>query len=75
MPASHRHGPSGKPEATELASDVDGACMYDVWATRSSVGPDQALYVTDSSNGRVQQIEPRRGRATTYADGVCQSRS
>ena len=75
MPASHRHGHAGKPKAAELASYVDGSCICDICATRSSVGPDQALYVTDSSNGRIQQIEPRRGRVTTYADGVCQSRS
>lgn len=63
-------GHAGTPKVTELASFVDGPCIDDVCAVGSTVGPDGALYATDSSNGRVQRIEPRRGSVTTYADGL-----
>lgn len=63
-------GQSGKPKVTELASFVEGPCIDDICATGSTVGPDGALYATDSSNGRIQRIEPRRGSVTTYADGL-----
>ena len=63
-------GRAGEPKVTELASFVDGPCIDDICAMGSTVGPDGALYATDSSNGRIQRIEPRRGSVTTYADGL-----
>lgn len=63
-------GQSGKPKVTELASFVDGPCTDDICGSGSTVGPDGALYVTDSTDGRIQRINPRRGTVTTYADGL-----
>ncbi len=53
---------------TELATFVDGPCTDDICSTGSTVGPDGALYVTDTTVGRIQRIDPRRGTVTTYAD-------
>ena len=55
---------------TELATFVDGPCTDDICGTGSTVGPDGALYVTDSTDGRIQRIDPWRGTVTTYADGL-----
>ena len=63
-------GHSGKPKVTELASYVDGPCADDICGSGSTLGPDGALYVTDSTDGRIQRISPRRGTVTTYADGL-----
>jgi hypothetical protein len=63
-------GQSGKPEVTELASFVDGPCADDICGSGSTVGPDGALYVTDSTDGRIQRVDPRRGTVTTFADGL-----
>lgn len=58
------------PDVTELATFVDGPCFDDICGSGSTVGPDGALYVTDSTRGRVRRIDPRRGTVTTYADGL-----
>ena len=63
-------GHSGKPKVTELATFVDGPCIDDICGSGSTVGPDGALYVVDSTNGRIRRIDPRRGTVTTYADGL-----
>jgi hypothetical protein len=63
-------GASGTPSGTELASFVDGPCTDDICGSGSTVGPDGALYVTDSSNGRIRRIDPSRGTVTTFADGL-----
>jgi hypothetical protein len=63
-------GGSGTPRVTELASFVDGPCADDICGSGSTVGPDGALYVTDSTDGRIQRIDPWRGTVTTYADGL-----
>jgi hypothetical protein len=60
----------GKPRVTVLASFVDGPCPDDICGSGSTVGPDGALYVTDSTRGRIRRIDPRRGTVTTYADGL-----
>jgi hypothetical protein len=36
----------------------------------STVGPDGALYVTESVAGRVSRVDPRTGRTRTYASGL-----
>lgn len=63
-------GRSGGPRVTELATFVDGPCFDDICGSGSTVGPDGALYVTDSTDGRIQRIDPRNGNFTTYADGL-----
>lgn len=63
-------GHSGKPKVIELASFVDGPCADDICGSGSTIGPDGALYVTDSTDGRIQRIDPRRGTVRTYADGL-----
>ena len=64
--AHPRHGA----EVTELATFVDGPCTDDICSTGSTVGPDGGLYATDSTNGRIQRIDPRTGAVTTFADGL-----
>jgi hypothetical protein len=36
----------------------------------STVGPDGALYVTESAIGRVSRVDPRTGQVTTFASGL-----
>jgi hypothetical protein len=69
VPAAATGGFS-KPKVTELATFVDGPCTDDICGSGSTVGPDGALYVTDSTDGRIQRVDPKRGTVTTYADGL-----
>ncbi len=62
--------PRERTEVTELATFVDGPCTDDICGTGSTVGPGGDLYVTDSTAGRIQRIDPRRGTVTTFADGL-----
>jgi hypothetical protein len=62
--------PRERTEVTELATFVDGPCTDDICSTGSTVGPGGDLYVTDSSAGRIQRVDPRRGTVTTFADGL-----
>lgn len=62
--------PRERTKVTELATFVDGPCTDDICSTGSTVGPGGALYVTDSSAGRIQRVDPRRGTVTTFADGL-----
>jgi hypothetical protein len=68
-PTAEAH-PRGRAEVTELATFVDGPCTDDICSSGSTVGPDGALYVTDSTAGRIRRVDPRRGTVTTYADGL-----
>lgn len=63
-------GHRGEPVVTELATFVDGPCADDICGSGSTLGPDGALYVTDSTDGQIQRIDPRRGTVSTYADGL-----
>ena len=36
----------------------------------STVGPDGALYVTETAAGRITRVDPQTGATTTYADGL-----
>ena len=69
IPAAATHK-SGTPKVTELATFADGSCTDDICGSGSTVGPDGALYVTDSTAGRIQRINPWRGTVTTFADGL-----
>ncbi len=63
-------GRSDEPEVSELVSFVDGPCADDICGSGSAIGPDGALYVTDSTDGEIQRIDLRRGTVRTYADGL-----
>jgi len=60
----------GRVEVVELATFVGGPCADDICSTGSTIGPDGALYVTDSTAGRIRRVDPRRGTVTTFADGL-----
>ena len=36
----------------------------------STVGPDGALYVTETAAGRITRVDPQTGATTTYAEGL-----
>ena len=36
----------------------------------STVGPDGALYVTESAVGRISRVDPETGQVTTFASGL-----
>ena len=63
-------GQSGTPKVTKLATFVNGPCADDICGSGSTVGPDGALYVTDSTKGRIQRVHPQSGNVKTYADGL-----
>jgi hypothetical protein len=65
--------PRERIKVTELATFVDGPCADDICSSGSTVGPDGALYVTDSTAGRIQRVNPRRGTVSTFADGLPQA--
>jgi sugar lactone lactonase YvrE len=39
----------------------------------STIGPDRALYVTETAAGRVTRVDPKTGATTTYASGLPKS--
>ena len=39
-------------------------------ARGSAVGPDGALYVTESEVGRISRVDPEDGTVTTFASGL-----
>jgi hypothetical protein len=36
----------------------------------STIGPDKALYVTETAAGRITRVDPQTGATTTYASGL-----
>jgi hypothetical protein len=56
-------GPSGDPTAHRLVAGLQGG-------SGSTVGPDRALYVTESAAGRITRVDPQTGATTTYASGL-----
>ena len=56
-------GPSGDPTARRLVAGLQGG-------SGSTIGPDRALYVTESAAGRITRVDPRTGATTTYASGL-----
>jgi hypothetical protein len=57
---------SGDPTAHRLVTGLEGG-------SGSAVGPDGALYVTESAAGRVTRVDPRTGATTTFASGLPRS--
>jgi sugar lactone lactonase YvrE len=55
--------PSRDATASRLVSGLEGG-------SGSTVGPDGALYVTESAAGRITRVDPRTGATTTYASGL-----
>jgi sugar lactone lactonase YvrE len=58
--------PSNGPNLTQLVSGLDGG-------SGSTVGPDGALYVTESAAGRISRVDPKTGEVTTFASGLPKS--
>jgi sugar lactone lactonase YvrE len=56
-------GPSEDPTAHRLVAGLQGG-------SGSTIGPDRALYVTESAAGRITRVDPRTGATTTYASGL-----
>jgi sugar lactone lactonase YvrE len=56
-------GPSGDPTAHRLVAGLEGG-------SGSTVGPDGALYVTESAAGRITRVDPKTGATTTFASGL-----
>ena len=55
--------PSGDPTAYRLVAGLEGG-------SGSTIGPDRALYVTESAAGQITRVDPRTGTTTTYASGL-----
>jgi hypothetical protein len=54
---------TGDPTAHRLVADLQGG-------SGSTIGPDGALYVTESAAGRITRVDPRTGATTTFASGL-----
>ena len=58
--------PSGNATASRLVKGLQGGLG-------STIGPDKALYVTETAAGRVTRVDPKTGATTTYASGLPKS--
>jgi hypothetical protein len=58
--------PSGDANASLLVTGLEGG-------SGSTIGPDRALYVTESAAGRITRVDPNTGATTTYASGLPKS--
>jgi hypothetical protein len=54
---------TGDPTAHRLVAGLEGG-------SGSTIGPDGALYVTESAAGRITRVDPRTGVTTTFASGL-----
>ena len=59
--------PAAERNPTQLVTGLEGG-------SGSTVGPDGALYVTESAAGKVSRVDPKTGDVTTFAR-VCRRRS
>ncbi len=55
--------PSGETTVSRLVTGLQGSIG-------STVGPDGALYVTESAVGRITRVDPKTGATTTFASGL-----
>ena len=58
-----RHATLRAPIAHRLVTGLQGG-------SGSTIGPDRALYVTESAAGRITRVDPKTGATTTYASGL-----
>jgi hypothetical protein len=58
--------PSGNATASRLVTGLQGGLG-------STIGPDKALYVTETAAGRITRVDPKTGATTTYASGLPKS--
>ncbi len=63
LPAISIGTASAAPTATLLVSGLEGT-------QGSTVGPDGALYVSESLAGRIWRVDPETGQVTTFASGL-----
>jgi sugar lactone lactonase YvrE len=56
-------GSSGDPTVHRVVAGLQGG-------SGSTIGPDRALYVTESAAGRITRVDPRTGATTTFASGL-----
>jgi len=54
---------SSGPNAELLVAGLEGG-------SGSTIGPDRALYVTESDAGRISRVDPQTGEITTFASGL-----
>jgi hypothetical protein len=58
--------PAGDATAQRLVTGLEGGAG-------STIGPDGALYVTETAAGRITRVDPKTGATTTYASGLPKS--
>jgi sugar lactone lactonase YvrE len=66
------------PSAASAASPSRDAAAYRLvtglqGGAGSTIGPDRALYVTETAAGRITRVDPKSGATTTYASGLPKS--
>jgi hypothetical protein len=54
---------SGGIDPTQLVTGLEGGAG-------STIGPDGALYVTESAAGRISRVDPKTGAVSTFASGL-----
>ena len=57
---------SGDATASRLVTGLQGGLG-------STIGPDGALYVTETAAGRISRVDPKTGATTTFASGLPKS--
>jgi len=57
---------SGSATASRLVTGLQGGLG-------STIGPDKALYVTETAAGKITRVDPTTGATTTYASGLPKS--
>ena len=62
-PVTDAAPPSAEPVVSTLATGIQGA-------SGSTIGPDRALYVTESATGQILRVDPESGATTVYASGL-----
>src|SRR5215468_4389796 len=61
--AANASPPSGEPTATLFVTGLEVG-------TGSTIGPDEGLYVTEGTAGRIWRVDPQTGQRTLFASGL-----